>query len=320
MYFFKQTNKRRKQASRNPTQQHVGWSNSCVSELPCDQTQLAVFMEAWQHWWLNCYWVISRKYLRWEAGGTGNLGSLLSAVRFFWLFLPQRKDFAGGVNFFLKVLDESLCFVLVKDIRKLLWLCSHPSFPCSEPWMQWPRSPQHLPREHWGCCRLWPWDGQGEICLLAAFAIAAPAIKGGSILKLLFHVSPVRLQRQNGSWTEWGFLHSSFSWITGVEPWQTRRLSCLGVHRLALLFATQKHNECLRLYVVIWAGLKFPARVVSLNYPSKISGNCRFSSLRGCLKIVTCKVAGGQIYVFSSHAPFLFHCPLASSFSEIALI
>lgn len=40
----------------------------------------------------------------------------------------------------------------------------------------------------------------------------------------------------------------------------------------------------------------------------RVSGNCGI------------KVAGGQIYVFSSHAPFLLCCSLASSFAEILLI
>lgn len=40
----------------------------------------------------------------------------------------------------------------------------------------------------------------------------------------------------------------------------------------------------------------------------RVSGNCGI------------KVAGGQIYVFSSYAPFLLCCSLASSFAEILLI
>lgn len=42
--------------------------------------------------------------------------------------------------------------------------------------------------------------------------------------------------------------------------------------------------------------------------PERVSGNSGI------------KVAGGQIYVFSSHAPFLLCCSLASSFAETLLI
>lgn len=166
IFLNKLTKRENKQAETQPNNKWVGLTPVLVSFLVTRLSSLCL----WKHGSTGDWTAIE-----WSPGNISgerqeaqeNLGSLLSAVRFFWLFLPQRKNFAGsGCFFFLKVLDESLFFILVKDIRKLLWLCSHPSFPCSEPWVQWPRSLQHLPREHKRCCRLWPWDGQGEICLL----------------------------------------------------------------------------------------------------------------------------------------------------------
>lgn len=211
--------------------------------------------------------------------------------------------------FFLEVLGESLVFVSVKDIRKLLWLCSHPSFLC--PWVQWPRSLQHLPRERRRCCRLWPWDGQGEICLLAASAIAVPAIRVAPSQNYYFtcHQSGCKGKTVHG--LSEGFCTAASPESPELSHGRQRRLSCLGVHRLALLFVMQKPNECLRLYVVIRAGLKFPTHVVSLKqkkwYP-EVQLSERVSDNRG---IQGC--CGTDLWVFIT-------CPISLPLSFGQLI